>query len=58
MTSSQFLSIFEFICNMFYSFFEVILNIPITNNVDFGSILLIVLILTLSIMIIIRPIKK
>lgn len=58
MTSNEFLSIFGFVCNIFYSFFEILFNIPLTKNVDFGSILLIVLILSLAIMIIARPIKK
>lgn len=58
MSNTQFYSIFEFICKLFYSFFDILFSIPLTKNVDFGSIILIVVILAFILLIIFRPIKK
>ena len=58
MTIPQFYKIFEFVCKMFYSFFEILLNIPLTEGINFGNILLFVLLLSFLFLILFKPLQK
>ncbi len=58
MLLSQFISLIGFICSAFWSFWQIILDIPLTNNVKFGDIIVYVICLSFLFFIIFRPIKK
>lgn len=55
MTISQFFRLFQFVCGLFYSFFEIIFNIRLCANIYLGNLLLIVVIFSVAIAIIKRP---
>lgn len=58
MTMSQFLRLFKFLCDIFFSFFKIILDIHIVGNIYFGNLLLIVVIFSVVIGILKRPVDK
>ena len=58
MTIPQFYKIFEFVCKMFYSFFDVLIHIPLTENINFGNVLLFVLILSFLVLILFKTPQK
>lgn len=58
MTSSYFISLFTYVCNIFWSFFLVLYRIPLTAQVCFGDVLLIALIFLLMFYFIMRPYKR
>lgn len=58
MTASEFVSLFTYICNIFWSFFVIVYRIPVTTNVSFGEVLIIALIFFLVLYFILRPFKR
>lgn len=58
MTGSEFISLFTYVCNMFWSFFVVLYRVPLTAQVSFGDVLLIALVFLLILYFIMRPYKR
>ena len=58
MVLNQFLKIFGFLCKSFWSFLEIVYNVPLTNNVHFGDVFVFAFILFCTLFIIFRPLKK
>lgn len=58
MSVNYFLSIFQYICNIFWSFIIIVYRIPVTTNVCFGQVLLVALIFLLVLYFILRPASK
>lgn len=58
MTGTEFISLFQYVCNIFWSFFIIVYRIPVTTNVSFGEILIIALVFFLVLYFIMRPYKR
>lgn len=58
MTGTEFISLFEYLCNIFWSFLIIVYRIPVTTTVSFGELLIIALVFFLVLYFIMRPYKK
>lgn len=54
---AQFLEIIRFLFNIFFQFWIMIYNIPLTNNIKFGPVLIIFVILFIFIYLMFRPFR-
>lgn len=58
MNAMQFISLFQYICSIFWTFLVIVYRIPVTNNVSFGEIIMIALVFFLVLYFIMRPYKR
>ncbi|MCI8777924.1 MAG: hypothetical protein HFI87_02105 [Bacilli bacterium] len=58
MLLSEFISLFTFVCKMFWSFLIVIYNIPLTKNIRFGDTLVVIIMIIFVVIIAFKPLKK